>query len=183
MNNFNLNTNLFNMFFSLSHQSNFFDFLGIFLADYLQYILFIFLLYLLFSKKHKKQNRAMIIVATMSAVFARYIIKPIILFFYTTPRPFIFFPEIQPLIKVWQIENFHSFPSGHALIFFALGTTMFLFNKKLGSLFLFSAVLISISRVYVGVHWPIDILAGAILGILTGFFMYYFYKKFKKEKL
>jgi undecaprenyl-diphosphatase len=183
MNNFNLNTDLFNMFFSLSHQSIFFDFLGIFLADYLQYILFIFLLYLFFSKKHKKQNRTMVVVATMSAFFARYIIKPLILFFYTEPRPFIFFPEIQPLIKIWKIENFQSFPSGHALIFFALATTIFLFNKKLGLFFMISAILISISRVYVGVHWPFDILAGAVLGILTGFFMYYFYKKLNKNKI
>jgi len=59
----------------------------------------------------------------------------------------------------------YSFPSGHATVSFACATVLALAVPRL-SLPLFTlAVLISFSRVYVGVHYPFDVLAGAVLGI------------------
>lgn len=181
--NFAFNIKLFDIFFGLAHQNVFLDFLGIFLADYMQYVLAAILLFYFFSKKHKKQHRTMVAVSTMSAVAALYIVKPLIVLFYAAPRPFVALTEIKPLIKVMTIENYQSFPSGHTLFFFALATTIFLFNKKLGVWFLIAATLIAVARVYVGVHWPVDILAGVILGVLTGIFTHYLYRKFGKRKL
>ena len=178
-----LNLKLFNIFFGFAHQNVFLDYLGIFFADYVQYVLAAILLFYFFSKKHKKSHRAMVVVSTMSAVAALYVVKPLIVLFYAAPRPFMALTEIKPLIKVMTIENLQSFPSGHTLFFFALATTIFLFNKKLGVWFLIAATLIALARVYVGVHWPIDILAGVILGILTGAAGHYLYKKFGQKKL
>ena len=181
--NWTLNVNLFDMFFGLAHQNIFLDYLGIFFADYMQYVLAAIFLVLFFSKNHQKQHRTMVVVATMSAVAARYIVKPLIVFFYAEPRPFIALTQIQPLVKVMTSENLQSFPSGHTLFFFALATTVFLFNKKLGVWFLIAATLISLARIYVGVHWPIDVLVGVILGILTGAAGRYLYKKFGQKKI
>lgn len=177
-----LNLKLFNIFFGLAHQNVFLDYFGIFLADYLQYALAIVLLILFFSKKHEKIHRNLVLVATTSAVVALYIVKPLIVFFYAAPRPFVVLSEIKPLVKVMAFENYQSFPSGHTLFFFALATTIFLFNKKLGVWFLIAATLISLSRIYVGVHWPIDILAGVILGVLTGVVVHFLYKKISHKK-
>ncbi len=180
--NLDLNQNFFDLFFGLAYQSTFYDFLGIFLADYLQYFLAAIFIFLFFSKNHRKQHRTMVLVSTMSAITALYVVKPLIVFFYAAPRPFMVL-DINPLIKVMTIENLQSFPSGHTLFFFALGTAVFLFNKKIGIWFLVAATLISLSRIYVGVHWPIDILAGVVLGVLTGIFTHYLYRRFGQRKL
>jgi len=75
----------------------------------------------------------------------------------------------------------YSFPSSHASNHFAIGVFFFLIfstiNKKVGRLFLIWAALISLAQVYVGVHYPIDIFAGMILGSAIGFMEYYFYKQ------
>jgi len=65
-------------------------------------------------------------------------------------------------------EDYQSFPSGHALFFFAAATAIWHYDKKLGYAFFFAAALISSARIFVGVHWPSDVIAGAALGILTG---------------
>jgi undecaprenyl-diphosphatase len=59
----------------------------------------------------------------------------------------------------------YSFPSGHATVSFACATTLALSVPRLSIPLYTLAVLISFSRVYVGVHYPLDVLAGAILGI------------------
>lgn len=58
----------------------------------------------------------------------------------------------------------NSFPSGHAANNFSLATTVFLFYRRWGWLCFFPAALVAWSRIYVGSHWPLDVLGAAILG-------------------
>jgi len=58
-----------------------------------------------------------------------------------------------------------SFPSGHAANNFAIATVMTVFFRRWGWLMYFPAVIVSYSRVYVGVHWPSDILISWFLSI------------------
>lgn len=58
-----------------------------------------------------------------------------------------------------------SFPSGHATLVFALSALVFPYNRKLGTALFALSALIGAARVFVGVHWPIDIIGGAVLGI------------------
>ncbi|MDC0505981.1 phosphatase PAP2 family protein [Candidatus Gracilibacteria bacterium] len=61
-----------------------------------------------------------------------------------------------------------SFPSDHATVSVAFLTGLFLAGyKKLGYVFLVLTVIMNLSRVIAGVHWPFDILAGAIVGIIA----------------
>ncbi|MBX3042419.1 MAG: phosphatase PAP2 family protein [Candidatus Kapabacteria bacterium] len=62
-----------------------------------------------------------------------------------------------------------SFPSSHAVNNFASATVTTYFFKKNYMLFYSIAAIVAISRVYVGVHFPLDITAGAIIGTLIGF--------------
>ena len=87
----------------------------------------------------------------------------VIRFFYDSSRPFITL-VFKPLIDL-EISN--SFPSGHASVFFALATAVFLFNKKWGYCFFVGAILIGLARIFVGVHWPLDIAGGLAVGILS----------------
>ena len=72
------------------------------------------------------------------------------------------------------LEDWSSFPSDHAVLFFALSTAIFAKSRVLGILvFCWSFFVICLPRVYLGIHYPTDILAGAMLGIVI---MYIFLK-------
>lgn len=75
----------------------------------------------------------------------------------------------------------YSFTSSHAANHFGLGIMLFYLlwdkRKKLAMLFILWASLISISQVYVGVHFPLDIFAGALLGLVIASLMLVLFKK------
>ena len=82
-------------------------------------------------------------------------------FIFARRRPYLA-QNKKPLEDFWTPTP--SFPSTHATIAFAIATPVFLFYPILGLLFYFFALLVSLSRVYVGVHYVSDVMAGAILG-------------------
>lgn len=144
------------------------DVFGIFCAKYLGYILVLALLFYIVARFRKYRKTGL--KAFTAAIFSRFIIVELIRWTWQRPRPFI--NNTVNLLLEHSAEP--AFPSGHAAFYFALATVVFLRNKKLGSLFLFGALLISLSRVFVGVHWLSDILAGAIIGIFSGWLIYKF---------
>lgn len=64
----------------------------------------------------------------------------------------------------------YSFPSGHTLASFEAATVLLIRDKRLGIPALVLAVLIALSRLYLYVHYPTDVLAGALLGTAIGIF-------------
>jgi undecaprenyl-diphosphatase len=76
-------------------------------------------------------------------------------------RPYVGNPEPEPLMTT-QLDL--SFPSGHAATSFAGATLLALLVPRLTVPFLALAAAIAWSRVYVGVHYPFDVAAGAVLG-------------------
>ncbi len=72
----------------------------------------------------------------------------------------------------------YSFPSGHTSSSFAAATSIFLFNKKFGVPALLLAALIGFSRIYNYVHYPSDVLAGMLFGILVSILVYSLFKKY-----
>ncbi|WP_040196571.1 phosphatase PAP2 family protein [Candidatus Soleaferrea massiliensis] len=81
------------------------------------------------------------------------------------PRPFISH-DLPPLILP---PVGYSFPSGHTQQAFTVATVLLFANKKLGVIAMAVASLVGFSRMYVGVHYPTDVLVGALLGIAIGF--------------
>lgn len=65
-----------------------------------------------------------------------------------------------------------SFPSGHSLASFEGAVSIFLYDKRWGGAAIVLAALIAFSRLYLFVHFPTDVLAGTILGILVAFFVH-----------
>ena len=152
---------IFRQINNLALKNFYLDELAIFCASFLGYIL-IGILFILLIRNFKKYYK-IVVQAFISGIFARFIIIEIIRFIWYRPRPFITEP-----VNLLLHHNFSaSFPSGHATFFFALSTLIYLYNKKTGLLFLGASFLISISRVFCGIHWPADILAGALVGILS----------------
>lgn len=62
-----------------------------------------------------------------------------------------------------------SFPSGHAVSSFSAAAVLMMYDRKIGCAALVLAALIAFSRLYLYVHFPSDVIAGAILGVLLAF--------------
>ena len=79
-------------------------------------------------------------------------------------RPFVLYPEPRPLVHP---PSSGSFPSGHASAAFACATVIAWASPRLAVPVYVLAALVAWSRVYVGVHYPLDVLGGAVLGVLV----------------
>lgn len=158
-------------------ESNILTNIAVFGASYAQYIVIVvaFLLAL-----RSREWMKIVAVSLVAAFIARVGVKELILHFISRARPFYESSDIQALITPPMDEIMQSFPSGHTIFFFALATVIFMKDKKLGAYFYLAAAFIGVSRVGVGVHYPGDIIGGALLGSLTGFIVYSLYKKFLK---
>ncbi len=163
----------------LAGKSQIFDFLTIFLASYLQYFLVAaFLLLLYFSVYSKREKLTIFWVTAISVVVARLGLTEIIRFFYHRSRPFLAY-QLHTLIS----ENEWSFPSGHSTFFFAMATAIYLYNKKWGIGFFIAALLMNISRIVAGVHYPSDILGGMVVGIVVAYVVFYIAEKRKTKEI
>jgi len=171
----NLDFYLFNLFNQFAGENAYLDSLAIFFAEYFGYILIFFLL--LFLVRNFKKYWLMVFQAFGAAVLSRFVITEIIRWLWYRPRPFV----ENNIISLLPHELEASFPSGHAAFYFAIATIIYFYNKKIGLLFFLAAFLISISRVFVGVHWPADILAGAIVGIFSGWLIIKISQKIHKK--
>ena len=147
------------------------DSIVVFFAQYAGYALLVFLGVLFLWKR---AYRVVVLQALVAGFISRGIITETIRFFLHRARPFIelsFSPLVQKLTEVNS-----SFPSGHAALYFAIATVVFLRSKKLGSIFFGAAVFMGIARVYGGVHWASDILAGAAIGVASGLFVSWLFR-------
>jgi undecaprenyl-diphosphatase len=77
-------------------------------------------------------------------------------------RPNVAYPEPRPLVHA---PHDGSFPSGHATVSFGCATMLSFYAPRAAPAFYVLAAAIAWSRVYVGVHYPLDVLAGATLGL------------------
>jgi len=139
------------------------DWFAIFTAKYLPYALALAAIIVIFRNKNWRHKMWVLLTLTFSLLASYGFLSTIIHYFYNKPRPFITLAFTPPFP-----ETSSAFPSNHAVIFFTIAYVMFLINKKTGYWFLELALLNGIARVIVGVHWPLDIVGGALVA-LVGF--------------
>jgi len=134
-----------------------------FLASFLIWFMFagLIILWLINGKITKEQA----LHALFSALIA-WVIAQMIKNIFPTPRPFELDGTIPMTISVPQDG---AFPSGHAALVFGLSTSIWLHDKKLGLIFVISAILVAWARVVGNVHYLTDIFGGALLGIVTSY--------------
>ena len=164
----------------LTGSSTFIDSLIVFLASYLPWLLIVAFLALLYSSAETKKGEIYVFGVTMiSAAIARFGLVEIIRLFFHRPRPFLALPQIHALFK----DTEWSFPSGHASFFFAMAMAIYLYNKKWGVWFFIATIIVTVSRVAAGVHYPTDILAGLVVGVCAALAARYIAEKFKLKEM
>ncbi len=173
----NINLYLFNFFHKWAAKSPILDFTGIFIAKYLGFILVIAALIFLWRIKNRKERMFAAIFIVLCLILSRVIIVEFLRLFIYSPRPFAVL-NFQPLIN--HAAN-NSFPSGHTSFYFALALAIFHLNRRWGAVFLASALLIGIARIFVGVHWSFDIFGGIIAAIISFVIVNLFLKKLLKK--
>lgn len=80
-------------------------------------------------------------------------------------RPFVGHPSQTVLLVRHGADN--SFPSDHATLAFSLAFAVLAFHRRLGAVFVAVAALIALDRVFVGVHYPVDVAASAAVGLAS----------------
>ena len=133
---------------------------------------------LICTKKYRRNGFTVAAALILCFIFCNILLKNIV----ARPRPFDINTEIELLINA---PTDFSFPSGHTAAAFAVAAALMLCkNKMLGIPILIIAVLIAFSRLYLYVHFPSDVLAGMILGIILAFAAYTLVNKIydKREK-
>ncbi|MFC5448562.1 undecaprenyl-diphosphatase [Paenibacillus aestuarii] len=131
-----------------------------FLAQDAEYFFFLGVIVYWFTRR--SENRRMVAEALLSACVS-LAISGILGHFFYRDRPFVTHHVLQLIVHPANA----SFPSDHATGAFVIATAIWLFRRKAGRVWLALAACIAISRVWTGVHYPADVLAGALLGTST----------------
>lgn len=157
------NVSLFLQIFGLNGHSQILDQLMIFGTKYLIYIMAMLVLILGFRGKIKERKALLLIIFGLPISI---LIIVVIHQFYFEPRPFVTF-NFLPIVS--EVANSASFPSRHTTIAAVIAFAYTYFKSKWASLFLFLMLWVGISRIFVGVHYPLDVIGGFLVSIISLF--------------
>jgi len=140
------------------------------------FIWFIIGIWLIFreEKRDKRFFLPLGIAGGLSWFFSEVLIKSVV----ARIRP----SNILDNVVVVGFPNGYSFPSSHATLAFALAVVLSYKEPNMAKTFFILAILIAFSRMYLGYHYPGDVLAGAALGLLIGQGVLFWYKNFQKRR-
>ena len=168
-----MNTIIFQALNSLAGHNWFFDTAVNFFANQLPFLLIGGLgVFLWMHTDKKKGARDLAVVVT--AAFAAWLVARGIKYFFPHDRP----STLSTTTVLFVPDDKSSFPSGHATFFAALPSALYFYHKKIALWYVFGALLIGLSRIIGGIHWPADVLAGYVLGGFIGGGVYFAYQKF-----
>ncbi|MEJ5287264.1 MAG: phosphatase PAP2 family protein [Bacteroidota bacterium] len=136
------------------------------------YLLYSVLIYFLWSK-YQIRGKIFILLLVITIFVADQLSSHLIKELVGRIRPCHTLQDIRLLVPCGGGK---SFPSSHAVNNFAFAILLGSFFRNYRVHFIVIATLIAISRIYVGVHYPSDVVGGAILGTLVGFLFVYIHR-------
>ncbi len=168
-----LNKQLFLIINSYANKNHILDFILIKLSQDFIWFLIIMEFYLFFFKKEKD-----IALFGFYSSMLSLSINSIVGIFYFHNRPFM---DGLGNLLVYHVSD-NSFPSDHTSFMLAISITYIIFSNSINfkSAILLFSILSAISRVFIGVHYPMDILAGIIIGATSSIYIYILKKEFYK---
>jgi undecaprenyl-diphosphatase len=110
-------------------------------------------------RAQRERNQRVVLMAILSLMVANVVLK-LCNSIYFRPRPF----YSHPVNLLFYHPTDSSLPSNAATVGFSLAMSVWLGNRRAGAGFILAALLLGLARIFCGVHYPGDVLAGAILG-------------------
>ncbi len=135
-----------------------FDSLMVFITEY-RFLIFLVIL-IPFIVKDRNKSLLVLALGTAGIIISSYSVSLLKLLF-ARPRPCMTIENIRLLV---ECHSSFSMPSGHAATSFTAASIMALFIRSAAIPAFVLALLVAISRIYVGVHYPYDVIVGAIWG-------------------
>ncbi len=123
---------------------------------------------LFFKRKNMRMTGLLVLVGLVVSEAIVHLLKGWI----ARPRPFITLHDIH----VFFHSHGGSFPSGHATAVFLVATVVYARTRKAPYLYL-GALAVAFSRIYLGVHYPTDVIAGGLIGTAVGLGVVWGYKR------
>lgn len=126
-------------------------------------------------REHRKYGLILLFSLLLCLIFGNVFLKNAV----ARPRPCWRYPQVQMLISV---PKDFSFPSGHTFASFAAAFSLFHWKKLIGAAAFVVALVIAASRLYFFVHYPTDIIAGALFGSALAFISIFCVETLAKRK-
>ncbi|MCM3594702.1 undecaprenyl-diphosphatase [Metabacillus idriensis] len=154
-----MNYKVFKAINQLSGRCSPIDLLMIWISKNIRYV-FIYVLIFMGVKNdfYKEVTRKALI-----SVLVTLVINTLVKLFYFKPRPFV--KRRVGILIPSKVDS--SFPSKHTLLVFAISASIFLYDRILGSIMGILSVLTGFSRIWVGHHYPSDIIGSAFIGTIA----------------
>ena len=125
---------------------------------------FMFTLAVVIALVFRKKEKALGGLLTLAGLTVSYYVVTAIKDLVEKPRPFVSLTDI----NVFIAEKGFSFPSGHATVAFMAAFILSRYFKNSFWIFLLAS-LVAVSRVYLGAHYPVDVIAGSFIGLALGY--------------
>jgi undecaprenyl-diphosphatase len=158
-----MDVKIFRAINQMTGRSSLIDHFMILVSNKVRYVYFLILILMWFKKPYRQiTNNAVI------SAFITLILNIFLKLCISKPRPFL--KSRVGILIPSKMDS--SFPSKHTLLVFAVSTSILLYNRVLGSIMCGLAVMTGISRIWVGHHYPSDIIGSALLGSITSIFVH-----------
>ncbi|MFB4213452.1 undecaprenyl-diphosphatase [Shouchella sp. JSM 1781072] len=162
---------------NLSGESEFLDTLMVWSSEYVTIILalaVVVFMILGFKSRTSLRTALFTVISIGLSMGIGYLIKGL------TYRPRPFLEHDVNLIIAHNTAS--SFPSNHTLAAFTIALSIFLFHKKVGTVLLVLATFIGFSRIFLGHHYPLDVLGGFVIALLVVSLLKLLYNQFFGRK-
>ncbi|MGG1556468.1 undecaprenyl-diphosphatase [Paenibacillus ferrarius] len=143
------------------------------LASKAEYVFYVGVVVYWFTRQEK--HRRMVAQSLFSATIA-LAISGILGHFFYRDRPFV----THAVLQLIPHSANASFPSDHATAAFVIATSIWIFSRRSGYIWFLLAASIAFSRIWTGVHYPSDIISGAVIGVLTALLVNQFFLRSEK---
>lgn len=154
-----MNNKVFKLINQFSGRYSPIDLLMILISNKIRYVFIFVLIFMWFRNDSYKKVSCNAVKSTGITLFIHTLIK----LFYFKPRPFV--NKRVGILIPSKMDS--TFPSKHTLLVFAISTSIFLYNRVLGSIMWVLSVLTGFSRIWVGHHYPSDIIGSAFIASMT----------------